>query len=114
MRGRTGIGFGFHVSVAMHGERTDVWTAHADLPRWLSKWITLTGPYTLATPRNNGRVIVWSPPYVDVSERAVRSGGMGRTRVKMRGWNLPSFAILFPEYVRKLVPDSSAAFASSS
>ena len=38
--------FGFHVS------------------RWESKCITVIGPYALFMLRNNGRVIVWSPPSV--------------------------------------------------
>lgn len=32
--------------------------------RWLSKWMTFTGPYARFTLRSNGKVIVWSPPSV--------------------------------------------------
>ena len=32
--------------------------------RWLSKWITLTGPYSRFMLRSRGSVMVWSPPRV--------------------------------------------------
>lgn len=32
--------------------------------KWLSKWMTLMGPYARFTLRRSGRVIVWSPPSV--------------------------------------------------
>lgn len=32
--------------------------------RWLSKWMTLMGPYAAVTLRRSGRVMVWSPPNV--------------------------------------------------
>ena len=36
------------------------WVAY----RWLSKWITLMGPYAFTTLLSRGRVMVWSPPSV--------------------------------------------------
>lgn len=32
--------------------------------RWLSKWMTLMGPYSRLMLRSRGSVIVWSPPRV--------------------------------------------------
>ena len=35
-----------------------------DLPIWLSKWMTLTGPHFSRVDRSADSVVVWSPPRV--------------------------------------------------